>query len=221
MTHGNIDISSVMVDFDETFIREKVLVTWVFHIFFHSELSFLKKIAFVSKAFLMGAISIPACGFKSTAKYGVRIAYLAFKDIKTSTIDDMIKTGSFHLNKKTMMILRAVMKKAGHKPQLSIVSQGSPCYLIRRFLKKEDVMFFLKNLGIDPESIIIHANNMKSVNGKFTGKIKEPVETKFSRIKKIMPDMVFIGDKKDEKLLKKLLIRNARFINWENEIGFF
>ncbi len=217
MTPANIDISRVMIDFDETFIKEQTLVTWVFHIFFHSELSFSGKIVFLIKALFMGAISILASGCKATSECGVRIAYMAFKGIKTATMDDMIKKGALNLNKNTMMILRDVMKKTRHKPLFFIVSQGSPHCLIRRFLKKEDVMIFFKSIGIDPQSIIIHANNMESENGKFTGKIRNPVETKFSRIEKMVPGMVFIGDGKDEKLLKNLLIRDVRFINRENE----
>ena len=101
-----------------------------------------------------------------------------------------------------------------------IESQGSFNYIIKAFLNRKDVEAMLNQTGICGKSISIKANELEiDKQGKFTGRLAGGVRTKYNRIYQIKKNALFIGDEKDEAVLRKTGVQGVSFVNWKKLVA--
>lgn len=221
-TRAGCPVGTIALDFDGTLINEHVLTRWVRFILLESEMTIARKCVFLFDSFVRGGLSLIFASRIATSVWAVKLAYRTFRGIDINTIEEMInyqdRKGVFALtlNTAVLRLLKDLLAGQNPKPRIEIHSQGSFAAAIRSFLKRRDVAARLKALDIPLESIAVFANTMAvDRHGKFTGRLRGGICTKFSRIKNLKTDTLFIGDDKDEAALHLMDPGKFRFLNWK------
>lgn len=214
---------TIAMDFDDTLINGHVLTNWVRFVFLKSDLTLIRKLVFLTESFFRGMLSMLLASWPATSEWAVKCAFNAFRGIDVSTVDKMINYRGddrkfvIDLNSALLEVLESLLSRGNPVPDIEIHSQGSFMYAIRTLLSRNDVKHRLETYGISPESITIIANNLEiNDNGRFTGKLIGVICTKFSRTRKIKNNALFIGDDKDEAVIRKFKAKKFRFINWKH-----
>lgn len=215
-------IESIILDFDGTFIKEHILIIWVLFLLLKSRLSINQKIFFFFNSFFRGIASMIFSSCSLTSEWAVQFAYKTFRGIDINTVNHMLnykkgkKTYAVNLNTAMTDMLAVLLRNTRAVPEISIYSQGSFTYVIRAFLQRQDVKACLENMGIGINSIVINANELETDdNGRFTGNLSGKIQTKFNRIHHMDKSAVFIGDSRDEAVIKKMGLQAVKFINWK------
>jgi hypothetical protein len=226
----NESIDSIVVDFDQTFIRESLLIQWVLFIVFNSTIAPQKRLMFLFKSICRGFLSISLSHSPRYCEQAVRSAFGALSGFPVSNIDDFIlhrwkRKGRYAINLNTdlLQVLQNTISILRNnnlpRPRLIISSQGSFLLAIRTFLRREDVVAQLARIsicpffGADTGSTFI-TNQLETREGKFTGRLIPPVVTKYNRLQLFPGNTLFIGDGKDEAILKRLDGSGVRFLNY-------
>jgi len=163
--------------------------------------------------------------YRNQSERAVAIAYRTFRDIEVESILDLMrsrpvwKSGgrAINLNVELVQVLQKVIesirRKTASEPKVVISSQGSFALAIGTFLERDDVVAQMAriNIRIDPDSIV--ANRLEVMDGRFTGKLTAPVITKYNRLKLFPKNSVFIGDDKDEAVLRRMARSRVKFVN--------
>ncbi len=220
-------VEVLIVDFDKTFIRENLLTQWVLSLLLGARLSGRSKISFFLKSLYGGISSILLSRRQSQAERAVRIAYKTFQGIEIESIQDLIGKKSIwkndghaiNLNIPLVQILRRVVdsirRETSREPRVIISSQGSSALAIKTFLEREEVAEQMARLEIRVDSDSIIANRPEVVDGRFTGRLIAPIITKYNRLKLFPKNSVFIGDDKDEAVLRQMANSGVKFVNYK------
>jgi hypothetical protein len=213
------EIEWVFMDFDGTLINENTLITWVKHLLTRPDLPMKQKIPFFFKSVKSGFLSIALSSWAATSERAVRIAFQAFKGIEKTTLDELFQMDkgrpAITLNPNALAALKTVMEQNSGNPGIKICSQGSSGYAIRQFLNREDVRAQFRNIGVDPDAIHIEANDPETDGGRFTGQLNGNIHTKYNRMLSMGQNAVFIGDDRDQAILKNMENQDVAFVNWK------
>lgn len=219
-------VEVLIVDFDQTLIRENLLIQWALFLLSGHRLSLRRKLPFFIRSSYGGLESILLSRSPSFAERAVRVAYQTFMGIEAESIQDLMtnkpiwKGGAYsiNLNQELLSVLSHITeqmrRETSSEPKIAVSSQGSFKAAIEIFLKRQDVVEQMARAGIriDPGSII--ANRLEVLEGKFTGKLRSPIITKYNRLGSFSENAVFIGDNEDEHAVKQLKNGKVRFVNY-------
>lgn len=224
-------VAHIIVDFDNTLIRENLLIEWVLSILLESRISFKDRLGFLLKSICRGLLSILLSRYPCFSERAVRIACGTFRDVQITSLHDLMlkkqrwkKGYAINLNIELVAVLEKIMAEVRQlkstEPRIVITSQGSFTSAIRLFLKRQDVLQQLTKAGIpvepaDEYSII--ANRLEVSNNRFTGRLIPPVITKHNRLKSLPQNALFVGDGKDEAAIKRSGVSGVTFINYRKD----
>ncbi|MEZ4527556.1 MAG: hypothetical protein R2941_16670 [Desulfobacterales bacterium] len=237
----NSSIRTLVLDFDGTLICENILPNWVLVILLHPGLCLRQKVLFFCNSMIRGFLSLLFSRFAKTAERGVKVACMNFRGIETDTAEKLIcgpaprllrlisrflhgthpDETAIHLNQKLLPVIQHVIEQCETVPEIRIYSQGSFPLFIRMFLQRKDVESALQRAGIRADAVFLEVNEAEmKKNRVFTGRLREPVRTKYSRIYGLDESCLFIGDDADERVIRKSGLENVRFVNWKKFSGY-
>ncbi len=237
LTQKNSRIHTLVLDFDGTLICENILPNWVLVILLHPGLCLRQKLLFFCTSMVRGFFSLLFTRFAQTAERGVKVACMNFRGIEADTAEKLIcqpaprllrlisrfrhglypDDAAIHLNPKFLPVLQYVLQQCETAPEIRICSQGSFSLFIRMFLQRKDVESALRSVGIRADAILLEVNEPEMEKGRiFTGRLRQPIRTKYNRIYGLDESCLFIGDDADERVIRKSGLKNVRFVNWKN-----
>ncbi|MGE0085412.1 MAG: hypothetical protein AB7S75_13440 [Desulfococcaceae bacterium] len=229
-------IRTLVLDFDGTLICGSILPNWVFVILGHPGLCFRQKLFFFCNSMVRGFLSLLFSRFARTSERGVKLACMNFKGIETDTVEKLIcqpapgllriisrflhgknpDQTAVRLNQKLLPVLQHVIQQCETMPEIRIYSQGSFPLAIRMFLQRKDVEIALCSAGIRADAVLLDVNEPEMEKDRiFTGRVREPIRTKYSRIYGLDESCLFIGDDADERVIRRAGLENVRFVNWK------
>lgn len=221
-----IGVRCIALDFDGTLISEHVLIAWVLFLLRHSGWPAKRRLSFLVKSVFRGGAAMIVSRRPAWAPWAVRTAFGAFAGVEKKTLADLVyfrangrpakKKHVLNLNPAVMALLKSIVKSCGIHPEIRVYSQGSSREVIQQFLERADVRDRFNEIGVSAASVAVHANGMAiDGGGRFTGAIQEDIVTKFSRLRAMPDQSVFIGDDEDENVFKQLGGGcTIRFVNW-------
>lgn len=221
----------LILDFDGTLILEHLLTAWVRFLLRHSGWPAGRRLAFLVKSLARGAAAMILSRCPAGEALSVRTAFGAFRGVEEESLAALVRHRkarprpggiyALNLNPAVMSILEHLAASVGRAPPMEIVSRGSSREAVRRFLAREDVRRRLESMGISPDAIAVHANDMETDGaGRYTGAIRGNALLKWNRMEKMPRDALFIGDAEDERILRRGAGRcRAAFLNWRQWKG--
>lgn len=218
-------LPKLIIDFDGTLIREHFLVEWVWYLLRAAGLRRHQRARFFLKALLVGSTSKFLSRFSLLSVISVRLAYRVFRNMDVRSIERMIagdrrmrKAGMLTQNPGVSGIIERMIRR-GTFGEIWIVSQGAPEPAIRAFLRRRDMAEWLAGMGVGTDRIRVVANRLVcGMDGRFSGRLDTPVQTKFSRLALLRDGDVMIGDPSDERVFRNRRMSPEKFINWKTTI---
>jgi hypothetical protein len=100
---------------------------------------------------------------------------------------------------------------AGGLPlDLLVLSRGTPAIAVAAFLARADVRARLASAGVRGEPRV-HAPAIEEHDGVLTGRVTSGLESKAERLRHIPAGAVFLGDRRDQRQVSKLVRTHFRF----------
>ncbi len=213
----------IIVDFAETLVKERPMIEWVLFELKNREISLWRRFYFMLNSFARGFLSMVFGRFRATSEWAAKTAYMSFRGIDEKSLQRLIdhsrknSTHILNLNPELMSALSTIKQERGVDPsqsqEIAIHSQGTCARAIELFTRRQDVAESLDRAGLRISSIV--ANQLEVVDGKFTGRIRGRIITKYNKTSGIPKDSVFVGDNHDEKAVSKLKNKDFEFINYK------
>ena len=211
----------IVVDFAETLVKERPMIEWVLYELRSGGFSPWKRLWFAANSFTRGLVSMVFGRFPSTSEWAAKVAYMNFQGISQESLMRFVgfrkdNANLLNLNPGLLGVLLRIKHRNGTPGSeildVAIHSQGTCREAIELFIQREDVMESLAKSGIRISSIV--ANQMEVRNGRFTGHLLGKIITKQNKPRGIPEGSIFIGDKHDEKAVRRLKDAQFEFINW-------
>jgi phosphoserine phosphatase len=194
---------TLALDFNETLVRERMLPAWCRDRLRRSGPGERVRLGLAVVAF--GGLSIAADVLGADAV----AARIGFRVLAGVAVHDLVEWARTRLTPSDLAFAALARHAAGRR-RLLVLSRGSPEPVVRAVLERDDVRRRLGALGL-LAAVEVVAPRLETRADRLTGRVLGPVLGKRRRLRSLPAGTLFLGDRRDRRLVHRMRRRRFRF----------
>ena len=197
---------TVVVDFNETLVRERTLAAWCRERMRRGP--WRRRLGAAARAGFYGTLAVLA-DLLGREALAARLGFRVLEGVRRAEIEDWAGQ-ALTLNPKATAALERLADESGALA-LVVVSRGTPQLAVRAWFFRRDVRALLARARVESFPLIL-APELEESLGVLTGRVTGDIPSKSERARLGPHGAVFLGDRRDWRWARRLKDRHFRFV---------